>query len=114
VESLEFFGSTFVAVTADGPEGGRNVLKQPRFLRYLGNQLSCSHDKSGITDCSNFDIWRGLLGYADRDREENGYDESASVIPCKASQVDTSAYGTFRLAYFARQPSRIVGMAIIG
>ncbi|TAU35702.1 hypothetical protein U8P80_30690 (plasmid) [Rhizobium beringeri] len=89
-----------------------NVLKQPRFLRYQGNHLSCSHDKGGITDCGSFDVWRGLLGYDDRDREENRYHESASVIPCKTSQVDTSTYGAFRLAYFGRQPSRITGMAV--
>ncbi|MFS8146373.1 hypothetical protein [Rhizobium sp. R635] len=103
-----------IRMPADGPEGDRNVLKQRRFLRKLVNHLSCSHDKNGVGDCGSFDVWRGILGYADRDREENRYHESAAVIPCQASQVDTSAYGAFRLAYFARQPSRIVGMAIIG
>ncbi|MGX9987807.1 hypothetical protein ACS4RR_000855 [Rhizobium sp. Z1P35] len=101
-------------MTADGPKGGRNVFKQRKFLCNPDNHLSCSDDKIDIGDCGNFDIWSGFLRYADRDREKNRYHEIASVIPCKASQGDTSAYGAFRLAYFARQPSRIVGMAIVG
>ncbi|TBC66360.1 hypothetical protein ELH27_27465 (plasmid) [Rhizobium leguminosarum] len=88
------------------------VLKQPTFLRYQGNHLSCIDGETCISDCGNFDVWHNLLGYSDRDREENRCHESASVVSRKASQADTSAYGGFRLAYFPRQPSRIVGMAV--
>lgn len=83
-------------------------------LRYRRDHLSYNHDKQYIIDRRNHDVWRDDVDYGDRDRQTNRYHKSASVIPRKTSQADPSAHGAFRRAYFARQPSQVVGMAVVG